>query len=121
MADQTDVEVKEELVPKTYTPEEIADIARTVETPRDNTPPYDPQHQLSPEFGGTSSYEIGMRDMKREAMDRLGRLQQNPDARPQEIKEAQEALKTLDCLYENFNLGMNVFRTAKGGRDKLRA
>ena len=40
-----------------------------VETPRDNTPPYDPQHQLSPEFGGTSSYEIGMRDMKREAMD----------------------------------------------------
>jgi colicin import membrane protein len=44
----------------------------------------------------------------------------NPNSSAQEIHLAEEDLKTLDYLYENFNLGMNVFRTAKGGRSKLR-
>ena len=30
-----------------------------------------------------------------------------------------ENLKKLEYLYDNYNMGMNVFRTAKGGRDKI--
>ena len=119
--DDMAVEAKEEIKPKSYTPEEIAEIARRVETPRDNTPPYRPEYKLSPEFDGTSNYELAMKEMGKESVERLERLQQDPDASPQQIREVQEHLKTLDYLYENYNLGMNVFRTAKGGRDKLRA
>ena len=106
--------------PREYTPEEIQAIAEKVEEPVDNTPPYNPQHKLSPEFEGRSNYERGMLDMTEELAERLQRLEQDPDARPQDIRDAQEDLKTLGYLYENFHLGMNVFRTARGGRDKLR-
>ena len=53
-----------------------------------------------------------------EIEEKLAKLQSDPDASQQEIHQAEEDLKTIDYLYENFNLGMNVFRTAKGGRDK---
>ncbi len=106
--------------PKEYTPEEIQAIAKKVEEPVDNTPPYNPQHKLSPEFEGRSNYERGMLDMTEELAARLQQLEQDPGASPQEIRDAQEDLKTLGYLYENFHLGMNVFRTARGGRDKLR-
>lgn len=120
-SESTAVVAKEEYKQREYTPEEIAEIAKRVETPKDNTPPYQPTHKLSPEFEGTSNYEMGMRDMKREAQERLEKLKLSPDTSQQKLNEVEEDLKALDCLYENFNLGMNVFRTAKGGRDKLRA
>ena len=37
----------------------------------------------------------------------------------QEIHQLEEDLKTIDYLFENYNLGMNVFRTARGGRAKF--
>lgn len=83
-------------------------------------PPYNPVHILSPEFRGTSNYEVGITDLLKEKMERLDRLRGNPEANTADIRQAEEDLKTLDCLYENFNIGMNVFRTAKGGRDKIR-
>src|SRR3990170_1172423 len=55
-----------------------------------------------------------------EIQQRLVRLRSDPNASAQEINQAEEDLKTLDYLYENYNIGMNVFRTAKGGRAKLR-
>src|SRR3972149_1355044 len=55
-----------------------------------------------------------------EEQQRLLRLRSDPNASAQEINQAEEDLKTLDYLYENYNIGMNVFRTAKGGRAKLR-
>lgn len=83
-------------------------------------PPYNPAHILSPEFRGTSNYEVGITDLLKEKMEKLDLLRGNPEANPADIRQAEEDLKTLDCLYENFNIGMNVFRTAKGGRDKIR-
>lgn len=83
-------------------------------------PPYKPSHVLSPEFKGTSNYETGIEDLVQERMDKLKKLRSDPDASEAEIRQAEEELKTLDYLYENFNIGMNVFRTAKGGRDKIR-
>jgi colicin import membrane protein len=44
----------------------------------------------------------------------------DPEATQQEIELAKLDLKKLNFLYDNYNLGMNVFRTAKGGRDTLR-
>lgn len=106
--------------PKTYTPEEIAAISARVEQYADNTPPYNPQHVLSPEYEGTSNYEEGIRQVRRETQERLEALEADPQASQQQIHQAVEDLKTLDHLYENYNIGMNVFRTAHGGRSKLR-
>ena len=101
-------------------PAEEAAISRKVEIPADQTPKYSPEHILSAEFGGTSSYEIGIKNQREEIEQRLIRLKNDPNASAQEINLAEEDLKTLDYLYENFYVGMNVFRTAKGGRAKLR-
>lgn len=106
--------------PKTYTPEEIAEISARVERYEDSTPEYNPQHILSPEYCGTSSYEEGIRLVREETQERLRALQADPQASRQQMNQATEDLKTLDHLYENYHIGMNVFRTAHGGRNKLR-
>ena len=100
--------------------DEEQEISRLVEIPTDQIPPYKPEHILSPEYDGTSNYEIGIKTQKEEIQQRLVRLRSDPNASAQEINQAEEDLKTLDYLYENYNIGMNVFRTAKGGRAKLR-
>jgi colicin import membrane protein len=83
-------------------------------------PPYSPQHILSPEFQGTSNYEIGVSDLLKEKAQTLEKLRQDTEAAPWQIKQAEDDLKKLETLYENYNIGMNVFRTAKGGRDKIK-
>src|SRR3972149_3403755 len=100
--------------------DEEQEISRLAEIPTDQIPPYKPEHILSPEYGGTSNYEIGIKTQKEEIQQRLVRLRSDPNESAQEINQAEEDLKTLDYLYENYNIGMNVFRTAKGGRAKLR-
>ena len=100
--------------------DEELEISRKVEIPTDQIPVYKPEHMLSPEFSGTSNYELGIKNQREEIQQRLERLKNDPNSSSQEIHLAEEDLKTLDNLYENFNLGMNVFRTAKGGRSKLR-
>ena len=102
------------------TGDEIEEIARKVQTPKDQAPKYNPEHILSPEFGGTTNYESGITDLIEEAKQELDRLLNDPEATQQEIELAKLALKKLNYLYDNYNMGMNVFRTAKGGRDTLR-
>ena len=102
------------------TGDEIEEIARKVQTPKDQAPKYNPEHILSPEFGGTTNYESGITDLIEEAKQELDRLLNDPEATRQEIELAELALKKLNYLYDNYNMGMNVFRTAKGGRDTLR-
>ena len=117
----TAIEKKEEKPkPKEYTKEEMEEIARKVESPSDQTPPYKPVNVLSPEYEGTSNYEIGLRTVRKELEEKLARLKNDPEANSLELKQTEEDLKTIDYLYENYHLGMNVFRTAKGGRAKLR-
>ena len=100
--------------------DEELEISKKVEIPTDQIPVYKPENMLSPEFSGTSNYELGIKNQSEEIQQRLERLKNDPNSSSQEIHLAEEDLKTLDYLYENFNLGMNVFRTAKGGRSKLR-
>lgn len=118
--DKQEADLPEEFTPPVYTPEEIAETDRRVEQFKDETPDYNPQNVLSPEYNGTSNYEAGILLVRQETEDRLRTLQQNPNASKQELFQAIEDLKTLDHLYENYNIGMNVFRTAHGGRSKLR-
>ena len=102
------------------TGDEIEEISRKVQTPKDQAPKYNPEHILSPEFGGTTNYESGITDLIEEAKQKLDRLLNDPEATQQEIELAKLDLKKLNYLYDNYNMGMNVFRTAKGGRDTLR-
>ncbi len=112
---------KHELVPPRpiLTQEEEAEISLRVEIPTDQTPKYVPELMLSPEYQGTSNYESGVASFRDEIEEKLAKLQKDPDASQQELHQAEEDLKTVDYLFENFNLGMNVFRTAKGGRSKF--
>ena len=106
--------------PKEYTPEEIEEIAKKVETPSDQTPAYRPEHILSQEYEGSTNYEQVIRQVREETEAKLARLRDDPNADILELKKAEEDLMILDSLHENYNIGMNVFRTAKGGRNKLR-
>ena len=101
------------------TVDQIEEIARLLQTPKDQTPQYNPKNILSPEFGGGSNYENGLVDLIEEAKQKLNKLLNDPEATQQEVELAKLDLKKLEYLYDNFNMGMNVFRTAKGGRDKL--
>jgi len=112
---------KHELAPPRHilTPEEEEEISRRVEIPTDQTPKYVPEHMLSPEYHGTSNYESGIESFRDEIEEKLAKLQKDPNASKQQLRQAQEDLKTIDYLFENYNLGMNVFRTARGGRSKI--
>jgi len=101
------------------TGDEIEDISNKVQTPKDQTPQYKPENILSPEFGGGSNYETGLTDLIEKAKQKLDRLLNDPETNSQELELAKLDLKKLQYLYDNYNLGMNVFRTAKGGRDTL--
>ena len=102
------------------TQDEQDNISRKVLIPTDQTPKYEPTHILSPEFLGSSNYETGIDDLTEETKQKLERLKNDPDAIPDDIKRSEEDLKYMENLIENFNFGMNVFRTASGGRKKLR-
>ncbi|HET8720012.1 MAG TPA: hypothetical protein VFM64_03345 [Candidatus Nitrosotenuis sp.] len=113
---------KKDLVPPKYvhSEEEQEEISRRVEIPSDVTPPYKPQHVLSPEYGGETIYETEVIQLLEEAKQKLNRLQNDPYSNQDEIRLAEDDLKYLKSLYENYHFGMNVFRTAKGGRSKIK-
>ncbi len=113
--------LKHELAPPRpiLTSEEEEEISRRVEIPADQTPKYIPEHMLSPEYYGISNYESGITSFRDEIEEKLFKLQNDPEANQKELHQAKEDLKTIDNLFENYNLGMNVFRTAKGGRNKF--
>ena len=102
------------------TQNEADEISRKVLIPTDQTPKYEPTNILSPEFFGASNYETGIDDLTEETKQKLERLKNDPDAIPADIERAEKDLKYMANLINNFNFGMNVFRTAKGGRAKLR-
>jgi len=101
------------------TPEQQASLTRTAETPKDQTPAYVPENVLSPEFKGMSNYERGVNDFLDESKLNFEKLKNDPESTEKEILNAANDIKYLESIHENFYIGMNVFRTAKGGRSKL--
>ena len=102
------------------TQEQQESLTRKAEIPHDQTPAYVPEHVLSPEFAGVSNYERGVDSFLEELKQKFERLKNDPDASEKEIRETKNEITYLESLHENFYIGMNVFRTAKGGRDKVK-
>ena len=112
---------KENRFPKPILSEdEKDDITRKALNYEDTTPIYEPQNILDERFGGTSNYETGITVLGDELQAKLDRLRNDPEALSEDIEKVEQDLRYLDSLHENYYLGMNVFRTAKGGREKLR-
>ena len=101
--------------------EEQESLTRKAEIPQDQTPAYIPENILSPEYEGLSNYERGVSDFLQEAQQKLESLKNNPEATEKEIADAKHELTYLESLHENYFIGMNVFRTAKGGRNKVKS
>ena len=101
--------------------DEQESITRKAETPHDQTPEYNPQHVLSPEYGGVSNYERGVDSFLDELKIKLAKLRKDPESTEKEILATENEITYLESLHENYFIGMNVFRTAKGGRDKINA
>ncbi len=98
--------------------EEQEKITRKAEVPENHIPEYVPEHVLSPEFGGMSNYERGVTKYLEDARARLEAMRKDPEASPGDITRAEDDVSYLESLHENYYLGMNVFRTAKGGRTR---
>jgi len=112
---------KEDRFPKPILSEaEKDDITRKALNYEDTTPTYDPQNILDERYGGTSNYETGITVLGDELQAKLDRLKSDPESLTEDIEKIEQDLSYLDSLHENYYLGMNVFRTAKGGREKLR-
>jgi hypothetical protein len=47
-------------------------------------------------------------------------LKRNPSIKNEQLKMLMTEIETLQSLFENYNLGMNYFRRARGGRTGLR-
>ena len=103
------------------TPDQQESITHIAETPHDQTPEYNPQHVLSPEYGGVSNYERGVDSFLDELKIKLAKLKKDPESTEKEILATENEITYLESIHENFYIGMNVFRTAKGGRDKINA
>ena len=103
------------------TQEQQDSLTRKAEIPKDQTPAYVPEHVLSPEFGGVSNYENGVNSFLEESKQKFEKLKNDPEATEKEILDAKQEITYLESLHENYYIGMNVFRTAKGGRDKIKS
>jgi uncharacterized membrane protein YgaE (UPF0421/DUF939 family) len=67
----------------------------------------------------SSEYEQNVGKLLIEKNDKLRKLQNKEDNK-EEIERLKTELETLQSLFDNYNLGMNYFRRARGGRSGLR-
>jgi hypothetical protein len=68
----------------------------------------------------SSEYEQNVGKLLAKKKETLDELMKNPEQKAGEIAMLSTEVETLQSLFENYNLGMNVFRRAQGGRSSLR-
>ena len=102
------------------TEEQVIGIAIRVLRPNDQTPKYDPKNVFDPNFEGYSNYENSLHDLSHEKQKEFDDLVSNPNSSKYDQKIAKQELTAVNSLRENYFSSMDVFRTSKGGRDKLR-
>jgi uncharacterized protein YdcH (DUF465 family) len=68
----------------------------------------------------SSEYEHNVVKLLAEKKARLDQLLKDPEHYKDNIATLSTEIETLQSLFENYNLGMNVFRRAQGGRAGLR-
>lgn len=68
----------------------------------------------------SSEYERNVTRLIQAKLDELERLKQEKNWDRSKIQVLEDEIETLETLFENYNLGMNYFRRAQGGRSGLR-
>lgn len=68
----------------------------------------------------SSEYEQNVGKLLIEKNEKLEFLKNDPELNKVEIEMLNTEIETLQSLFENYNLGMNYFRRARGGRKGLR-
>jgi hypothetical protein len=68
----------------------------------------------------SSEYEQNVGKLLAKKKEKIEDLMKNPEQNRGEIAMLSTEVETLQSLFENYNLGMNVFRRAQGGRSGLR-
>lgn len=68
----------------------------------------------------SSEYEQNVGKLLAEKIERYDKMKNDTNVSKSELESLLSEIETLTSLYENYNLGMNYFRRAKGGRAGLR-
>lgn len=68
----------------------------------------------------SSEYEQNVGKLLADKTERYEKMKNDPNVSKSELESLLSEMETLESLYENYNLGMNYFRRAKGGRAGLR-
>lgn len=68
----------------------------------------------------SSEYEHNVGQLLEEKRAKIQELEKNPERNAGKIAALKLEIEVLESMYENYNLGMNVFRRAQGGRTGLR-
>jgi len=68
----------------------------------------------------SSDYERDIAEMLVDKNGQLEKLKINPERNNFRIQMLIREIEALQALFENYNLGMNYFRRARGGRAGLR-
>ena len=67
-----------------------------------------------------SEYERNVGKLIEEKNLKLEQLKNSQEISPTDTQKLQEEIESLQSLFDNYNLGMNYFRRARGGRSGLR-
>jgi colicin import membrane protein len=65
-------------------------------------------------------YEKNVTKLIQEKLDKLEYLKKAENWDNSQVLRLVNEIETLESLFENYNLGMNYFRRARGGRSGLR-
>jgi colicin import membrane protein len=68
----------------------------------------------------SSEYEQNVGKLLAEKTEKYGKMKNDPNVSKTELDVLLSEIESLESLFENYNLGMNYFRRAKGGRAGLR-
>ena len=68
----------------------------------------------------SSEYEQNVGGLISEKRRMLESLKGKTEVREEEVRRLNQEIEYLENLFNNYNLGMNYFRRAKGGRKGLR-
>lgn len=68
----------------------------------------------------SSEYEKNVVKLIQEKLDELEYLKKSKNWDRTRVQRLADEIETLETLFENYNLGMNYFRRARGGRSGLR-
>ena len=68
----------------------------------------------------SSEYEQNVGKLIAEKTEKYESMKNDPNVTKSELDSLLSEIELLEALFENYNLGMNYFRRAKGGRSGLR-